>query len=312
MALADARLPGGSRLELPDGPPYPCTDLGPWVGSSFTMPAGDPRLPELHEGGSAPAPPFENLVGARTAWQDPDLSGWLDFLDPSAPNHRDKLLERAVYLHHWGPALAGARRVLDLGCGTGRFTAWLLDQGLEVEAVDPDLRSLWRLAQHARGRPGSLDLHWSTGERLPELAPVDAVVAAEVLCYAEDPARVLQRLAEVLPRGAPLLASVEARWGWGAALDAPSGSLETLLGDGVVQIPGDRWVRTFTERDLRALLADWEIELLLPTHYVKSGPFELAGGLEHLEHVLAWDARLQAHPVTAPWNRAWTVVARRG
>ncbi|GHF61928.1 SAM-dependent methyltransferase [Amycolatopsis bartoniae] len=45
--------------------------------------------------------------------------------------------------HHYHPLLlrqmpAGARRALDVGCGTGRFARRLAGAGLEVEAVDPD------------------------------------------------------------------------------------------------------------------------------------------------------------------------------
>jgi len=274
------------------------------------MPPGDPLLPALVEGQPAPRPAFDNLVGATRAWADPELSSWMDFLDPNAPNHAEKLLERALYLHHWGPWFPETGRVLDLGGGTGRFMAALLDRGLDVELVDPDLRSLWRAAQHAAGRPGRLDLHWSTGTHLPPLDPVDVVLATEVLCYVDDPAAVLTAARDLLKPDGVLLGSVEARWGWAAALDAPGGSLEALLTDGVVHAPGDRWVRTYDRDALAVLLADWHVELLLPTHYLTSGPFELAAGEQDLAGVLAWDARLRAHPVTAPWHRAWTIAAR--
>ncbi len=310
MALADATLPDGSPLPLPAGPPYACRDLGDWPGTPFAMPAGDPRLPALFAGGAAPSPGFDNLVGSTTAWQDPELAPWLDFLDPAAPNHREKMLERALYLHHWAPWLPRVGRVLDLGGGTGRFTAALLDRGLDVELVDPDLRSLWRAAMHAAGLAGRLDLHWSTGTHLPPVAPVDCVLATEVLCYVDDPTAVLGAVREVLAPGGVLLASVEARWGWAAALDAPAGSLEALLGDGVLHVPGDRWVRTYDEPALRALFSGWELELLLGTHYTTSGPFELAAGELDLAQTLAWEERLAAHPVTAPLHRAWIVAAR--
>ena len=310
MALADARLLSGSPLDLPPGPPYAAADLGSWVGSAFTLPPGDPRLTALCEGGPAPAPAFDNVVGATSAWADPDYAPWLDFLDEEAPNHREKMLERSLYLHHWARWLPTRGRVLDLGGGTGRFMAAMLDRGLDVELVDPDLRSLWRAAQHADGRDGRLDLHWTTGTHLPPLAPVDVVLATEVLCYVADPRAVLDGLRPLLKPGAALLASVEARWGWAASLDAPAGSLDALVGDGLLHVPGDRWVRTYDQPALQALFEGWSIELCLQTHYTTSGPFELAAGELDLAGVLAWEERLRAHPVTEPWHRAWMLVAR--
>ena len=316
MSLAYAWIPEGVTGPLEGEPPYAGDALLPWAGAAFEMIPGDPRLIALRDGGEAPTPPLDNLAGMTRAWSEhPE---WIDFLDPGAPNHADKLLERAIYLHWWAAHLPIAgERVLDLGGGVGRFTTWLMDRGCEVELVDPDLRSLWRALQHAAGRPGKIDLHWSTGEALPSLAPVRCAVAAEVLCYTEDPAAVLRRVREVLEPGGVLLCSVEARWGWAAALDAAAGSLPALLAEGpeagIIHVPGDRWIRTYTEADLRALLADagFEIEAVVPTHYVPSGPFELAGGELALAEVLALEARLRAHPVTAPLNRAWLAVARR-
>ncbi len=44
----------------------------------------------------------------------------------------------------------GARRVLDVGCGTGTFAILLADRGFEVTGVDPALASL----DVARAKPG--------------------------------------------------------------------------------------------------------------------------------------------------------------
>lgn len=314
MSLKDARFISGTTPALPEGPPYRCIELEDWRGAAFLLPPGDPRLMQLHQGAPAPSPPLDNLAGMCRAWEEhPE---WLDFLDPAAPNHADKLLERALYLHWWGSALPNQGRVLDLGGGCGRFSTWLLQQGLDVEIVEPDLRSLWRALQHAVGCPGRVELHWSTGEQLPELQPVDAVIAAEVLCYVEDPAAVLRNCWQVLKPGGAILCSVEARWGWAGALDATGGTLGALLTDGVVHVPGDRWVRTYDEASLRALLAPLleqgaQIERMVPTHYIPSGPFELAGGELELPQLLALEQALRDQPKTAHLNRAWTAVIRK-
>ena len=309
MALVTAQKIGGETPTLPPGPPYVCSGLREWAGSAFWMTPTDDRLESLHHGGASDSAPMDNLQGLVAAWdKHPE---WLDFLDPAAPNHADKMLERALYLHHWDRWLPRSGRALDLGGGCGRFAAALLERGLDVEVVDPDLRSLWRALQHAVDRPGRIDLHWSTGEALPDLEPVDVVVAAEVLCYCEDPERIVQNIWRTLKPGGVLLASVEARWGWAAALDAQPGTLEALLGDGVVHRPGDMWVRTYEREAFKALLSPFEVEWLEATHYTLSGPFEAAAGPMDLSELLGAEARLRAHPATAHLNRAWMAVARK-
>jgi hypothetical protein len=114
----------------------------------------------------------------------------------------------------------------------------------------------------------------------------------------------------VLRPGGVLLLSVEARWGWATTHDVVAGGLSALLGDGVVHVPGDRYVRTFDKDDLLALLDGWTVEECVATHYILSGPFEGVAGPMGVDEILRWEARLRAHPVTAPWHRAWTVVAR--
>jgi SAM-dependent methyltransferase len=140
--------------------------------------------------------------------------------------------------------------------------------------------------------------------------PFDVVIAAEVLCYVNDPAAVLAALRPLLKPGAVLLASVEARYGWAMGPDVAEGSLGALFGDGVVHVDGDRWVRTFTEADLRALLEDFDLLQLEPSHYVMSGPFEAAAGVIDPDTIRAFERNLRADPVTAPLNRAWMAAAR--
>lgn len=312
MSLAKATPLGQDALpRLDDEAPYGGDELLPWAGQRFWLPPGDPRLPALHHGGPAPTPPLENLVGAVRAWREHPT--WMDYLDESSPIHAEKLTERAFYLDHWERHLPPpGTRVLDVGGGVGRLTSYFLDRGDEVELVDPDLRALWRAVWAAAGRPGLLDVHWTTAEKLPELPPFDVAVASELLCYVEDPEAAVDNLWRALwPQGL-LLCSVEARYGWAFAPDVPEGALEAWLGDGVVHIPGDRWVRTFDEAQLRALLEPrFEILEVLPTHYAFSGPFEAVAGPLSVQDALAVERRLRAHPVASGLNRAWSAVARR-
>jgi SAM-dependent methyltransferase len=54
----------------------------------------------------------------------------------------------------------GARRVLDVGCGTGTLALLLADRGLRVVGVDPALASL----DVARAKPGSDRVRWIHGD----------------------------------------------------------------------------------------------------------------------------------------------------
>ena len=93
--------------------------------------------------------PMENLEGMVRYWQEhPE---WMEMMDPASPVHKDKILERALYMDMWEPYLPERGAVLDLGGGVGRFTETLLARDCQVHLVDPDLRSLWRALAMAAG-----------------------------------------------------------------------------------------------------------------------------------------------------------------
>lgn len=72
----------------------------------------------------------------------------------------------------------GARRVLDVGCGTGTFACLLADRGVEVVGVDPAAASL----DLARAKPGAQRVRWLHGDAtsLPELRVDLATMTANV------------------------------------------------------------------------------------------------------------------------------------
>lgn len=249
-----------------------------------------------------------NLAGARAAWaQAPEV---MDFLVPTSPVHQLKVLERSLYLAHWGALVPPGSRVLDLGGGIGRFATWCLDRGCTVDLVDPDPQALAAAARHGAAHTDRLRLHQARAEDLPELEPVDVVIACELLCYVDDPARVLAHARRALRPGGVLLASVEARYGWAMAVDAPAGFVDAVLGDGVVAVPRDRFVRTYTREGFRALLSGWVVEQLEMSHFVLSGPFEVVAGEVDLPRLLELESRFRAHPVLGELGRAIVAVAR--
>jgi 2-polyprenyl-6-hydroxyphenyl methylase/3-demethylubiquinone-9 3-methyltransferase len=302
VTLRDATF-RGRPLGLPGEPPYPAVALAPWVGKRWFLPCDDPWVRETGDAAHG------YLDGARAGWTDhPE---YMDFLDPASPVHALKRLERDLVLHHWRPYLDAAT-ALDVGCGIGRFTCVLLDRGASVFAVDPDLESLRRCVWHAAGRAGSLDVSWSSAHVLPAVT-VDLAIAAEVLCYVPDAAGALRAIASRVRPGGTVLLSVEARWGWAAAQDAPAGAIaEALAGDGVIALPGDRWVRTYEAADVHALLAAAGLETLalVPSHWIPDGPLEDVGAVADLEELIALEERCRVHPVWGPLNRLWLAAGK--
>ena len=72
----------------------------------------------------------------------------------------------------------GARKVLDVGCGTGTFACLLAGRGIEVVAVDPASASL----EVARRKPGADTVTWLHGDTgaLPPLQVDLATMTANV------------------------------------------------------------------------------------------------------------------------------------
>lgn len=79
----------------------------------------------------------------------------------------------------------GARRVLDIGCGTGVFALLLADRGIEVVGVDPAQASI----DVARGKPEGERVRWIRGDAtaLPPLRVDLATMTANVAQAIADP-----------------------------------------------------------------------------------------------------------------------------
>ena len=74
----------------------------------------------------------------------------------------------------------GARRVLDLGAGTGKLTSALLDLGLDVVAVEPDDAMRALIDPRAEAIAG-------TAEALPSIGTVDAVLVGQAWHWFDVP-----------------------------------------------------------------------------------------------------------------------------
>lgn len=300
-------MPDGSMplADLPGAGPLPCETLLSLVDVPFSLPKGDDFV------GGTGDPEHAYVDGALDGWENhPE---WMDYLDPTSPCHGLKLIERDLYLHHWAHWLS-ADRVLDLGCGIGRMTHAFLDRGAAVHGVDADLQSLQRCAWYAAGRSGALDLHWQGVHTLPD-ETFDLIVSAEVLCYVPEAENALRNAVSRLRSGGTVLLSLEARWGWAVSEDAPEGALnEAVEGTGIIDLPGERWVRTYDRDDVAALFeaCGLQTEAIVATHYILDGPLEgTQPGVLTLRHMLQTEEKCRNHPVWAPLNRIWTAVATK-
>ena len=111
----------------------------------------------------------------------PRLAAIYDPLDPDRSDLR-AYLDLARQLD--------AKRVLDIGCGTGVFALLLADLGIEVIGVDPARASI----EVARGKPGSDRVRWICGDAtaLPPLQ-VDLVTMTANVAQAIVAPRMWQR-----------------------------------------------------------------------------------------------------------------------
>ena len=145
-------------------------------------------------------------------------------------------LERAALQQAAGP-LQG-RLVVDVGCGTGRFTQALQQQGARTVGVDLDPGMLTVAAERAAGP-------WLVADaaRLPfGDQAFDLAVAVTVLEFVADPGRVLAELARVTrPGGRVVVACLNWASPWG------------LFHRRRLRRPPWRRARFLTRRQLRAL-----------------------------------------------------------
>jgi SAM-dependent methyltransferase len=99
---------------------------------------------------------------------------------------------------------AGARTILDVGCGTGDFGRLKPSPGIVVNGVDIDAGAVERASLHERAVRVDLDampLPYADGS-------FDAVLARDIFEHLRDPGRLARELYRVTRRGGVIVASV--------------------------------------------------------------------------------------------------------
>lgn len=173
---------------------------------------------------------------ADDLFEHPRLAAVYDALDPD----RSDLDVYAAMV-----AELGARRVLDVGCGTGTLALMLAERGVDVVAVEPARASL----DVARGKPGSERVRWVHGDAsaIPDefngridLAVMTANVA-QAIVEERDWSRTLRSVRRCLHIGGHLVFETRRpeRRGWEEWTREQSETLTEVRGYGPVR----HWVQ---------------------------------------------------------------------
>jgi SAM-dependent methyltransferase len=158
--------------------------------------------------------------GGRDLWEE-HAGWWIEgFTEGADPEYTEQILPLAA------EELAGARRVLDVGCGDGQVSRLAAAQGSQVVGLDPTWNQVVvahkRAAGPAYARAGAAALPVAT-------ASVDAVVACLVFEHIRDVDAAIAEVARVLRPGGrfcfflnhPLLQTPNSGWIDDQVLDPP-------------------------------------------------------------------------------------------
>jgi SAM-dependent methyltransferase len=106
---------------------------------------------------------------------------------------RGPLFDRLRFAVDQSVAL-GARRVLDVGCGSGPLFPPLARAGIHVTGIDP-AEAMVALAKTEAGRyPGLVEVQQRGWEQIDEVDSYDVAIALGVFDYVDDPAELLRHM----------------------------------------------------------------------------------------------------------------------
>ena len=129
-------------------------------------------------------------------------------------------------------AVAGAGRVLDLGCGSGRLTVALAQAGATVTGLDTSRERLEQARRRAGESGVELELvEASMNDPLPfENGSFDAATSRLVLMAAADPADTLRELRRVVVPGGSIATVIWASLDRNPWFAAPRAAIAAVLG----------------------------------------------------------------------------------
>ena len=96
-------------------------------------------------------------------------------------------------------ATIGARRALDVGCGSGPLFAPLVARGVHVTGIDPAPAMVALARREAQRHQGSVTVEERGWQTIEEHDVYDAALALGVFDYVDDPADLLARMGRAAP-----------------------------------------------------------------------------------------------------------------
>lgn len=258
-----------------------------------------------------------------------------DFYDTTGDTYDRSLYFQAcdpLYEAEIARLLAGrrVRRVLDLGCGTGKQTVLLAPRVEEVWAIDISAASLAQAEARCR-KAGCTNVRFfrQSIETLPaETASVDAIFSyGDVISHLHDtyPA-VFRESARVLVPGGVMGFEIDGKWEFDMLLHHPAERTRARAARGIGHLRTWREIpcKTFTQPELRRVLAEAGLALartrgvnilhcLLPEGVLMGLPQSVGAGWRGLSWLLrAVDRGAGLVPLAARVASTRLVVAVRG
>jgi ubiquinone/menaquinone biosynthesis C-methylase UbiE len=206
------------------------------------------------------------------------------------------------------------RRIVELGCGTGKQTVLLAPQAEEVLAFDLSAESLRQAeARCARAGLGNVAFRQQSIVSLPlDSGSVDAIFSyGDVISHVHDGyPRVFAESARILRPGGIMGFEVDGKWELDMLLHNPEERARAWAtkGTGHLRIWQDIPCKTFTDRELRAVLGEAGLRVtrvrgvnifhcLLPEGVLMSRPHEVGAGWRLASEMLrGLDALIGAAP----------------
>jgi ubiquinone/menaquinone biosynthesis C-methylase UbiE len=151
--------------------------------------------------------------GARTARQYDAMAGpYSDYNEVNAANGH---YERPATMAALSAIGLDGKRVLEIGCGSGRLTEWMIEAGAEVTAFDVSSEMVKLATERIGDRARILrhDLHQPLS--FVSDASFDVVVASLVFHYLRDWRAIMAELRRVLvPGGRVVFTTHHPSWDW--------------------------------------------------------------------------------------------------